>query len=76
MKISLMITKLSYGAKNNLWGKNNNKRSITWKSKKGGTIILVCDTCFDLIHIQIKLNADIINGYRVMECIRMFGAIP
>ena len=50
-----------------------NKRGITWKLRKREQSFL-CATCRpDLIHIPIKLHEDILNSYRVMARIRMFG---
>ena len=54
-----------------MFEKNNNKKGITWKQRKGEQSIL-CLTCWpDIIHILIKLYDDIPNGYRVMSCIRI-----
>ena len=49
-----------------------NQRGITGKLRKGEQSFL-CLTCgLDLIHIPIKLQEDISNSYRVLECTRMF----
>ena len=67
MRISLTAT--------DLWRvqewKQINGRAISWKLRKGDLSFLCVTRCPDLIHIPIKLQEDIPDGYRVMACTRM-----
>ena len=57
----------------NVFGKNQSKGGNS-ELNKGQQLLVLCATNHsDLVHIPIKLNEDIRNGYRVMECTRMFG---
>ena len=65
MKLSEMVTELGsvqYGFE------KINQRGITWKLRKGGgggggQSFLCATHCSDLIHIPIKLQEDVPNGY-------------
>ena len=41
----------------------NNQRGITWKIRKREQSFLCVTHHYDLIHVPIKLNEDIPNGY-------------
>ena len=52
---------------------HKSKRGITLKQRNGKQPLLYMTHCSDLILIPIKLHEDILNGYRVMVCTRIFG---